>query len=192
MSARLSRRHLFRLRPRDVAQLFRDAEEKGAESDEHPTYFRPPGALAKEPDFLSACERCGKCVEACPHDSIERLGVATGVAEGTPVLDPALRPMPLVPFHGLHSSLSHARVVLRPGTKRRAHRQGRPESGNMFDPARDDLRFLRDALPQRCARHHHEKSRSRLGRAALRGLRAVRLLLRITARLDHDRTVEER
>jgi ferredoxin-type protein NapG len=34
-----------------------------------PRYLRPPGALP-ELEFLDACSRCGKCVEACPADCI--------------------------------------------------------------------------------------------------------------------------
>lgn len=91
MAAKLSRRHLFRLKPRDVAQLVRESEKKGGH-EEHPVYFRPPGAVKSEREFLSACERCGKCVEACPHDVIEQLSVAAGEAEGSPVLNPAESP----------------------------------------------------------------------------------------------------
>ncbi len=32
-------------------------------------YLRPPGALP-EPDFLSACTRCGDCIRACPAQCI--------------------------------------------------------------------------------------------------------------------------
>ena len=35
--------------------------------------LRPPGA-ADEADFRRLCTRCGKCVAACPHDSIELAG----------------------------------------------------------------------------------------------------------------------
>lgn len=92
MATKLSRRNLFRLKPRDVAQLFRESGNGGEQAEEEPVYFRPPGALTIERDFLSACERCGKCAEACPHDVIELLGPMAGRAEGTPVLSPADKP----------------------------------------------------------------------------------------------------
>lgn len=94
MATKLSRRNLFRLKPKDVAQLFRESGkgEASEEEEDEVCYFRPPGALADEKDFLSVCERCGKCAEACPHGVIELLGPVAGIAEGTPVLDPAPRP----------------------------------------------------------------------------------------------------
>ncbi len=35
--------------------------------------LRPPGAMDEE-TFLRKCVRCGKCVTACPHESIELAG----------------------------------------------------------------------------------------------------------------------
>lgn len=50
-------------------------------------WIRPPYAL-DEADFLSACSRCNRCVEACPHQVIfklpERLGAQIA---STPALD---------------------------------------------------------------------------------------------------------
>ncbi|SPD75340.1 putative Ferredoxin-type protein NapG [uncultured Desulfobacterium sp.] len=46
--------------------------------------LRPPGA---GPDFLSKCIRCGKCLEACPYDSIRLLGIASGTEIYTPYID---------------------------------------------------------------------------------------------------------
>ncbi|MBI5300818.1 MAG: 4Fe-4S dicluster domain-containing protein [Chloroflexi bacterium] len=44
---------------------------------------RPPGALAPYELFRAACVRCGKCVSACPHQSIrqnsERLPYIDGI-----------------------------------------------------------------------------------------------------------------
>jgi ferredoxin-type protein NapG len=45
--------------------------------------LRPPGALA-ELDFLSACVRCGLCVQACPYDTLHTAGYSDSVAPGTP------------------------------------------------------------------------------------------------------------
>lgn len=52
-----------------------------------PPFLRPPGAL-EEKAFLSACERCHKCREACPHDVILPLGPAYGDRDGTPAILP--------------------------------------------------------------------------------------------------------
>ncbi|MGI2171363.1 ferredoxin-type protein NapG [Shewanella sp. MF05960] len=48
-----------------------------------PFAIRPPGALAED-DFLSACVRCGLCVEACPYDTLKLARWFEGAATGTP------------------------------------------------------------------------------------------------------------
>lgn len=45
--------------------------------------IRPPGAL-EEPEFLSACVRCGLCVEDCPYDMLHLASIDAPVATGTP------------------------------------------------------------------------------------------------------------
>lgn len=93
MFVKISRRNLFRLRPVDVMQLVRRARKPETADAKEVTYFRPPGALSNAKDFLTACERCAKCSEACPHGVIEHLGpVAGDVQEGTPVLYPDKNP----------------------------------------------------------------------------------------------------
>ncbi|MEE8321316.1 MAG: 4Fe-4S dicluster domain-containing protein [Gammaproteobacteria bacterium] len=50
-------------------------------------WIRPPYAL-DELEFLLACTRCDKCVEACPHKVIFTLPARLGVqVAGTPALD---------------------------------------------------------------------------------------------------------
>ncbi len=44
--------------------------------------LRPPGALTED-DFLSACSRCGKCVEVCPAECIR---MDESVAGGAPFI----------------------------------------------------------------------------------------------------------
>jgi len=93
MAAQFSRRNLFRLKPTDLAQLWVQSRRQGGRAGEEPEpVIRPPGALAVEADFLSACERCHQCIEACPFDAIQPLGPAAGRAEGTPFLTPADKP----------------------------------------------------------------------------------------------------
>ena len=53
------------------------------------TILRPPGA---EADFLARCIRCGKCMEACPYDSIRFLGITAGALVYTPFIDPLQTP----------------------------------------------------------------------------------------------------
>ncbi|BDU70838.1 4Fe-4S dicluster domain-containing protein [Mesoterricola silvestris] len=50
-----------------------------------PSLLRPPGAL-DEFDFLLACTRCDKCIDACPQDSILKAGPQTALATGTPYI----------------------------------------------------------------------------------------------------------
>ncbi len=66
-------------------RLDRAAEERPL------TWLRPPGALV-EPQFLDTCGQCSMCLEACPHDSIKRLGFEFGAAEGTPAIIPGETP----------------------------------------------------------------------------------------------------
>jgi ferredoxin-type protein NapG len=47
--------------------------------------LRPPGARA---DFLARCIRCGKCMEACPYDSIRPMDMSAGANIHTPWVDP--------------------------------------------------------------------------------------------------------
>lgn len=49
-------------------------------------FVRPPGALP-EPQFLTTCERCRACAEACPEDAIFPAGPQHGaLVEMTPML----------------------------------------------------------------------------------------------------------
>jgi ferredoxin-type protein NapG len=50
-------------------------------------WIRPPYAL-DELEFLLACTRCDKCIEACPHDVVFKLPAKLGVqVVGTPAMD---------------------------------------------------------------------------------------------------------
>ncbi len=50
-------------------------------------WIRPPFAL-DELEFLLACTRCDKCIEACPHDVIFKLPSRLGAQViGTPAMD---------------------------------------------------------------------------------------------------------
>ncbi len=50
-------------------------------------WIRPPYAI-NELEFLLACTRCDKCIEACPHNVIFKLPAKLGVqVVGTPAMD---------------------------------------------------------------------------------------------------------
>lgn len=51
-----------------------------------PSALRPPGALA-EKQFLSACVRCGLCVQDCPYDTLKLAEAQDAVAIGTPYFE---------------------------------------------------------------------------------------------------------
>lgn len=52
--------------------------------------LRPPGALA-EKAFLKLCIHCGKCIEVCPHKSLQMIR-NLGPGRRTPKIDPADTP----------------------------------------------------------------------------------------------------
>lgn len=56
-------------------------------SQSSPLSIRPPGALAEE-KFIKACIKCGKCVEACPYDTLKLSTIDTDHALGTPYFEP--------------------------------------------------------------------------------------------------------
>lgn len=45
--------------------------------------LRPPGAIESE-DFLKACIKCGKCVEACPYDTLVLATLPDNIILGSP------------------------------------------------------------------------------------------------------------
>jgi ferredoxin-type protein NapG len=65
-------------------ELFADQTE--AIVDLFPDLIRPPGANHSEEAFLAACQRCGCCIEACPHLCIRRYLDPRSFFDGTPFL----------------------------------------------------------------------------------------------------------
>ncbi len=49
--------------------------------------LRPPGAL-EEQDFLSACIKCGQCVQVCPVQAIKLADLDDGIGVGVPHIEP--------------------------------------------------------------------------------------------------------
>ncbi len=57
-----------------------------------PNLIRPPGALPED-DFLRRCYRCGACLAACPTNTLQPLGMETGLTGLlTPVIAPQMGP----------------------------------------------------------------------------------------------------
>jgi len=52
-------------------------------------WLRPPGAVP-EAEFLERCTKCGDCIDACPHQSIQKL-----LKDGTPAIFPSESPCQL-------------------------------------------------------------------------------------------------
>jgi ferredoxin-type protein NapG len=86
MNSSIGRRDLFKLGGRKVADIASQlATAKAARRAEG--WVRPPFAL-DELDFLLNCTRCGKCIEACPHDVLFELPASAGRhAAGTPAME---------------------------------------------------------------------------------------------------------
>ena len=90
MAAAITRRQLFRL---DLGHIFDGLHGRGDHArTESPAVVRPPGAAAEDAVFVTACDSCRKCSQACPFDVISHLGPEAGPAEGTPFIDPAGNP----------------------------------------------------------------------------------------------------
>jgi ferredoxin-type protein NapG len=90
MAEPISRRQLFRFKLGDFTRHFK--EEDNEEAPPEKKWIRPPGAIADENSFLTSCERCPHCADACPHHAISLLGPGEGNKEGSPVLNPAQSP----------------------------------------------------------------------------------------------------
>ena len=82
----MDRRDFFRLGLQEAGKTaVRLADESVSQRARR--WLRPPFAQA-ELEFLLACTRCDKCVEACPHDVIFKLPARLGAqVVGTPALD---------------------------------------------------------------------------------------------------------
>ena len=52
-------------------------------------WLRPPGAVSDQ-DFLERCTKCGDCIDACPHHSIQKL-----LNDETPAIFPSEQPCQL-------------------------------------------------------------------------------------------------
>ncbi len=82
----MKRRDLFRLGAQKTAQAVLGIADKRAAARAK-NWIRPPYAL-QELDFLLACTRCDKCIEACPHELLFTLPPRLGLqVADTPAMD---------------------------------------------------------------------------------------------------------
>jgi len=71
----------------EEVRTYHRARRQGPRGDGKRRFIRPPGALA-EPEFLTTCNQCRMCVEACPADAIFPAGPDRGPElEMTPMLN---------------------------------------------------------------------------------------------------------
>ncbi len=87
MDNKITRRQFFKLKPYDMVNLIRTTD-----NTKEVFFLRPPGALKNEEQFLSTCERCHACSDACPYDVIQHFGPASGQSEKTPFINPSQTP----------------------------------------------------------------------------------------------------
>jgi len=66
------------------------------ESRAAPFALRPPGALAVQ-DFNATCIKCGKCVNACPYDTLKLTSAGGDLPIGMPYFEPRKIPCYLCP-----------------------------------------------------------------------------------------------
>lgn len=82
----LSRRFFIKQSLSKVTSIASEVVERKA-AQKAKRWVRPPFAIP-ELDFLLACNRCGDCVSACPHEVVFALPVNRGVeVASTPALD---------------------------------------------------------------------------------------------------------
>jgi ferredoxin-type protein NapG len=95
----VSRRELLTFWRKPLEELKAKPEPPRPQKDpSRPPPLRPPG-LMHELILVNSCERCGKCVAACPADAIFPLDGSWGAAAGTPAI--VARTQPCVLCDGL-------------------------------------------------------------------------------------------
>ncbi len=88
--ADISRRQFFKL---GFGDALKEVFDKKPTEGKTPQFFplRPPGAI-QEASFVSECERCGACADACSYKAIFKFGPAYGALEYTPYMKPSDSP----------------------------------------------------------------------------------------------------
>jgi len=61
-----------------------------------PHALRPPGAASPR-DFAATCAKCGRCVAACPYETLRLADLAGHGASGLPYFEPRVEPCAMCP-----------------------------------------------------------------------------------------------
>ncbi len=110
---------------------------------------RPPGALKDaaldERDFLSACIKCGQCVQVCPVEAIKLADLDDGFGIGVPYIEPRAQ--------ACDFSCDGLQCVLACPTGALTH--------SLNYPAETRMGYARVARPGACLAHRARASRAR-------------------------------
>ncbi|MFQ5862762.1 MAG: 4Fe-4S dicluster domain-containing protein [Candidatus Brocadiales bacterium] len=86
----VQRREFFRETLIQAADALREIAKETAVGSSR-RYLRPPGAV-EELEFVSLCTRCDECIKVCPHYAIRGANTDSGLALGSPIIDPKEQP----------------------------------------------------------------------------------------------------
>ena len=84
------RREFFRSTMAQAADTLREVV-KDVSVGPSRRYLRPPGAV-EELEFISRCTRCDECIRVCPHYAVRGADTNSGLALGSPIIEPLEQP----------------------------------------------------------------------------------------------------
>jgi ferredoxin-type protein NapG len=86
----VNRREFFRSTMAQAADTLREVV-KDVSVGSSRRYLRPPGAV-EELEFISRCTRCDECIRVCPHYAVRGADTNSGLALGSPIIEPLEQP----------------------------------------------------------------------------------------------------